>query len=137
MANVTITMTEEQLRLVNKALEEYFRLRLNQWWDFADDVCEQGVDIYSDSPNHDKVFDNYIMRRDLLKSTFEAIFRQLTISNSIKSQDSVDMIDMWETIRHWFWQQKPDEVRKNWTVDSRPPLHEGQYPLPTIKKEGD
>ena len=135
MGKITMTMTEEQLRLVNKAIEEYFRLRLGQFWDFADDVCEQGIDLSSENPNHEKVFDNYLVRRNALKTSFETLFRELTVNTGAKSQDCMDMIDMWETIRHWFWQQKTEDQRKEWTVDSNPPLHEGQYPLPVIKKE--
>ena len=133
--NVSVTMTDEQLRLINTALEEYFRLRLNQWWDFADDVCSEGIDFSNKKPNNDKVFDNYIVRRDALKASFEALFRQLTPNNCIKSQNCIDMIDMWETIRHWFWEQRSEKDKKSWTVDSTPPLHEGQYPLIKIEKE--
>ena len=74
MDNVTITMTEDQLRLVNRALESYFRTRMGQFLDFAYDVCEQGVDLSEDNQNREKVFDNYIMRRNLMKETFETLF---------------------------------------------------------------
>ena len=136
MGRVTVTLTDEQLRLVNRAIEEYFRLRLNQWWDFADDVCLQGVDLSNENPNRGKVFDEYIIRRDALKASFEALFHQFTITTSQKSQDCMDLIDIWDAIRHWIWEQKPPEDRITWTVDAAKPLNEGQYPLPTIKREG-
>lgn len=43
-----LTVTEKQLRLIKTALEEYFRLGLNQWWDLADRLAMIGVDL---SPN--------------------------------------------------------------------------------------
>lgn len=136
MEKVSITLTDEQLRLVNKAIEEYFRLRLGQFRDFADDVCADGVDFSPANENHETLFNNYIVRRNTMHATFEALFRQLTINDGRKSQDCIDLIDIWETVRHWFWEQIPADERPSWTVDSTPPLHEGQYPLPIIKKEG-
>ena len=137
VTNVTITLTEKQLRLVNQALESYFRTRMGQFLDYADDVCMQGVNFSAENPTHDVDFDNFITRRNALKAIMESVFRELTIQTYQKSQDCIDMIDMWEAIRHWLWQQESAERRAEWTVDSRPPLCEGQYPLPVIKKAGE
>ena len=38
-----LTVTEKQLRLINTALGEYFRLGLNQWWDLADRLSTNGA----------------------------------------------------------------------------------------------
>ena len=54
----------------------------------------------------------------------------------MKSQDCIDAIDIWETIRHWFFEQESEGKRTEWYVDYRPPLNEGQYPLPKIEKVG-
>ena len=135
MGKVTITMTDEQLRLVNRALESYFRTRMGQFWDYADDVCMYGVDLSADNPCNDKLFDNYITRRNSLKSIMENVFQSLTFNTCKKSQDCMDIIDIWQTVRYWFWQQKPENERSDWSVDSTPPLCEGQYPLPTIERE--
>ena len=45
-----LTVTKKQLRLIKTALEEYFRLGLNQWWDLADRLAMIGVDL-SPNPN--------------------------------------------------------------------------------------
>lgn len=51
---VTITLTEKQLRLLQTAMEEYFRLRMGQAWDFADDICAMNVDVFDpDNPKGD------------------------------------------------------------------------------------
>ena len=34
----TLEITEKQAEIIKIALEEYFRLRMNQTWDFADDI---------------------------------------------------------------------------------------------------
>ena len=41
---------------------QYFRLRLNQWWDFADNVCMDGIDLSADNPKHDDIFSDFIYR---------------------------------------------------------------------------
>ena len=137
MANVTIMLTDEQLQLVMRACESFFRTRMGQFRDFADDVCAEGVDFSPENENHETLFNNYIVRRNTMKGTFEVIFHELAMSTCQKSQDCMDMIDIWETIRYWIWQQKPADKREDWTVDSRPPMNEGQYPLPIIKREDD
>lgn len=35
----TLELSEEQAEIIKIALEEYFRLRMNQTWDFADSLC--------------------------------------------------------------------------------------------------
>ena len=35
----TLEISEEQAEIIKIALEEYFRLRMNQTWDFADSLC--------------------------------------------------------------------------------------------------
>ena len=34
-----LELSEEQVEIIKIALEEYFRLRMNQTWDFADSLC--------------------------------------------------------------------------------------------------
>ena len=55
----TLEISEEQCEIIKNALEEYFRLRMNQTWDFADDICFDGFNY----KNHTKeVFDERIER---------------------------------------------------------------------------
>lgn len=133
---IRLTVTEGQLKLINRAMEEYFRLRLNQWNGFADDICAEGCDFSKENPKHDDIFSDYIVRRNTLVAALSAIFAALSINkrSSMKSQDCIDAIDIYETIMHWLWEERPDAEKMVWTVDSRKPLNEGQYPLPKIEK---
>lgn len=47
-----ITVTERQLKLINAALEEFFRIGLNQWGDLAERVANIGFEYPpKDMPN--------------------------------------------------------------------------------------
>lgn len=75
--NYTITLTEKQLITVQNALEEYERLRLGQTFEFASDLCEQGVDLTGNNPNREKAFDLYIERRNAFKAVLETLIRDV------------------------------------------------------------
>ena len=54
-----LELSEDQAEIIKIALEEYFRLRMNQTWDFADDICFDGFNY----KNHTKEdFDGRIER---------------------------------------------------------------------------
>ena len=42
MTKYKLELTETQLRIINDALEEYFRIPLNQWGDLADRLAFKG-----------------------------------------------------------------------------------------------
>ena len=55
-----ITVTERQLKLINAALEEFFRIGLNQWGDLAERVANIGFEYPpKDMPNRELVFDRH------------------------------------------------------------------------------
>ena len=59
--------SKEQMNIIQTALEEYFRLRMNQTWDFADSLCFEE----KKKKNHtQEEFDEVINRRDCFKSDF-------------------------------------------------------------------
>lgn len=45
MRKYRLELTEAQLRVVNAALEEFFRLPLNQWDRLAERLAFKGVDL--------------------------------------------------------------------------------------------
>lgn len=122
-------LTEKQIRLVRDALEEYFRIRMNQWEELADSLAIQDIDLSSDNPRHRQIFDEYIMRRDCFKEVFEALGR--VILNMGRTEDQLIAEDIWQVIRHELW--KEQENRSEWCVDSREPLQVSHEPLPEIK----
>ena len=40
-----LELNEKQLRLVKDAMEEYFRIRMNQWDDLSDSLARKNVDF--------------------------------------------------------------------------------------------
>lgn len=73
-----ITVTERQLKLINAALEEFFRIGLNQWGDLAERVANIGFEYPpKDMPNRELVFDRHIHTRDTVRTVLEAAGRIL------------------------------------------------------------
>ena len=59
-----LTLSEKQMQILQLALEEYFRIRLNQWSELADDLAFTGLDY----KNHTKEdFNERIERRDMFR----------------------------------------------------------------------
>lgn len=52
-----LTLTEKQAILIKDALEEYFRIRMNQWGDLAESLVIKNIDLSTDNPNHEKIFE--------------------------------------------------------------------------------
>lgn len=66
-----LEVSEEQAEVIKIALEEYFRLRMNQTGYFADDICFDGFDY----KNHTEDEFNYrIMCRDLFQDKLKNLW---------------------------------------------------------------
>lgn len=61
-----LEISEKQAEIIKIALEEYFRLRLNQWFDFATDISLCGYKYDKSGLENDRKFDDYINRRNEL-----------------------------------------------------------------------
>ena len=136
---IVMRMSENQLRLIQDALEEHFRLRMGQvnLDGLADDLCQQNIDFGDPgTEEHDRLFDNYIERRENAMQKLRE-FMDICFDNSWerkqKTENVICEIDIWHVIRHFFWKQKPPEKRLDWTVDAYPPSREGTEPLPTVE----
>ena len=71
-----ITFTDNQLRVVQRALEGWERLNMGQFWDFTDDIAMVGTDFNPEHPDHKRIVDDYIDRRDKAREMFSAAFRE-------------------------------------------------------------
>ena len=120
-----ITLTENQLRIVQKALEEYFRLRLGQDQEFSEDMASLNTNLSSDHPNHERIFEKYIQRRDHLRELMHAYFRIAFEPCGYLEAKTDDMLiaeDIWDTIRC-------ARGVSRW----QGPLHVGAEPIPDIE----
>ena len=129
MSKYTIEVTEEQLRVIQNCLEEYFRLRMGQDIDFVDDFAALNCDLSSDNPNHNEIFDRFIHRKYALSEVMKAFFRIGYGSRGYLEKKTDDMLiaeDLWDFIRE-------ARGRGHWGG----PLHVGPEPVPKITKEDD
>ena len=128
-----LTLTEKQAILIKDALEEYFRIRMNQWGDLAESLVIKNIDLSTDNPNHEKIFERHITERDAVRNVLECAGRILW-ENQInpKSDEQLIAEDIWQVIRHQLW--KDSENKNDWCVDASEPLRMSDEPLPEMKK---
>lgn len=123
----TMTLTEKQLSVIQIALEEYFRLRLGQTFDFADDLSSLGVDLSPENPKHNWLLDMHICNRDWIEQVMKGIFRTLWPVYGVPKEKTEEMLVaecIWDAIR----------VTRGISRYSKP-MQIGTEPLPIITKE--
>lgn len=113
MKKYEITLTENQMRVVKTALEEYFRLRLGQYMDLCREFAFIGRDCSGDDENHKRVFDSCIQRRDHLEELMRCFFRiafEPTGYLKEKTEDEMIAECIWDAIRFSLGQSRWDSV---------------------------
>lgn len=130
----SMKLNKRQLRAIMVALEEYFRIRMNQWNDVADYLAAMEVDFSPKNPKHEKIFDLYIQRRDDCRSLLETAGR-IAMRDRVcsKTEDMLIAEDIWGVIRHELW--KMDRSHLLHTVDAYPPLISSDEPVVKIERE--
>lgn len=132
----TLELSEKQAEIIKIALEEYFRLRMNQTWDFADDICFEGFDY----KNHTKEeFDEWVKRRDMFKDELEKLLNKvhpLHFRGNKFREKTIEMLraqDIWQVVRHRLWKDRNGD-KDDWCVDSREPMPMTDEPLPKMER---
>lgn len=125
-----ITCTEGQLRLINDAIEGYFRLLLGQYFDYADRIAFAGFDYKNHS---EQDFDERILRRNLAMELFDAIYQRLFPAARDNTTTENALIDIWGTIRHQLWLDR-EEPKPHGKLDSYPPLLRSEQPPVKVRK---
>ena len=134
MRKYRLELTEAQLRVVNAALEEFFRLPLNQWGDLAERLAFNGF-LLSCGKDRDRAFDCCIAKRDAARAVFEAAGKILW-GYEIPPKDDQQLIaeDIWQVIRHQLYLDSGST--DSWRVDAREPLLLGPEPPAKIERIG-
>ena len=128
-----LTLTEKQTVLIKDALEEYFRIRMNQWGDLADSLVMKDIDLSPHNPKHELIFERYITERESVRNILECAGRIIWENQrNPKSEEQLIAEDIWQVIRHQLW--KDSENKVEWCVDAREPLRMSDEPLPEIKE---
>ena len=132
----TLEVSEEQAEIIKIALEEYFRLRMNQTWDFADDICFDGFNY----ENHTKEdFNERIENRDMLSNGLEKLLNTvhpLRLRDGNYRNRSIEMRraqDIWQVIRYQLWVDRHGDG-DSWCVDSRKPTCMSGELLPKMRR---
>jgi hypothetical protein len=113
-----LTVNDRQLRLMLDAIEEYFRIRMGQFFQLSDDLC------FSDFGNGytKEEFDQAIKDRNEVLDMFKYISRIAFKGKPSKKTEEMQVgIDMWEMIRHRLWLDLPEPKSHN-TTDAREPI---------------
>ena len=121
-----ITLTENQLRVVRIALEEYFRLRMGQDMDFCDDIAFMNIDVSQENPDHERIFDRAITKRNCMREIMSAFFKIAFGAYGVSEEKTDDMLiaeDIWDAIR-------VETGISRW----KSVLHVSSEPVPKIKK---
>lgn len=123
---VIIELTEPQAVIVKVALEEWFRLRMGQYSDLANDLA---LYDYKRNPANPKDFDYRIVRRDaiseLIKAMLRIAFPQYGVPEKITPETHIAS-DIWSTLRYELG------PKTEWCST---PFQMGPEPLPKITVE--
>lgn len=128
-------LSEEQAEIIKISLEEYFRLRMNQVMDFANDLAFEGFNY----KNHtSEEFDNRIECRDEMERELNILLRRfhpLSGRGGYRPQ-TMEMLraqDVWQVLRQRLYLDR-DGDPDGWSVDARDPMSMTGEKLPSIKK---
>ena len=134
----TLELSKEQAEIIKIALEEYFRLRMNQTWDFADSLCFEDL-----KKNHTKEeFNKCIENRDMFRGEMEKLLNTvhpLHFRGNKFREQTIEMRraqDIWQVIRHKLWIHRNGD-KDDWCVDARKPMPMTGEPLPKMKGIND
>ena len=125
----TIELTENQVRVIQNALEEYFRLRMGQDIEFCMNMAMLNADLSPDNPHHELIFDRYIQRRNHMEEVMRAFFRIAFEPTGYLKEKTDDMLIaecIWDAIRC-------ERGLSRWEQ----PLHTGSEPVPKINVTGE
>lgn len=132
-----LEISEKQAEIIKIALEEYFRLRMNQWWDFANEVAATGFEYNKDDPENSKRFDAYIERRDKSEKLFQEAMKVAQSGDQRPYiPQTVEMLraqDIWQVIRHRLYLDRGGRIN-DMVVDARMPIKRTGEKLPEMKQ---
>ena len=120
-----VELTEEQARVAQKCFEFYMRFMMGQDYNVSEEVAMTGVD-FGPGPEHDRIFNAYIQRRDHLREIMKCYFRIGFGMHGVpkeKTEDGMIAECMWDAMRFARGQSRWDA-----------PFQIGSEPVPKIIK---
>ena len=117
----SLTLTDNQLRVVQDALEWFFRIQMGQFFDYSTEVAKNGYEYDKNDPENDEKFYQYIRRRNDSKVMFDAAYRIACPNPGPITADMMTAEDMYAIIKHFRWEERP-EPKSHDSVDSYKPI---------------
>lgn len=133
----TLEISEKQAEIIKIALEEYFRLRMNQWNDFATSVAFSGYEHEKLNKSNLEKFNACVERRNSSERVFMAAMEvaQPARQNCGFIPQTEEMLiaqDIWQVIRHMLFLDRGGDLN-SWCVDARKPMKMSDEELPKMK----
>ena len=130
MTDYIIKVSANQMRIIQNALEYFFRVRMGQFFDLAHDIAFEGFNY----KNHlDEEFSERAERRIAAETLFDKGYLAATGGEwRIKTPDVENAIDIWHVIRHQRWKDNPN--RSDCTMDACEPFQIAGEPLCTVER---
>ena len=131
----TLELSEEQAEIIKIALEEYFRLRMDQTWDVADSLCFEDLKENHTKEEFNKCIENRDMFRDGLEKLLNKVHPLRFRGNKFREQ-TIEMRraqDVWQVIRYKLWKDRHGD-KDDWCVDAREPMPMTDEPLPKMER---
>lgn len=133
-ADTSMHVTADEARFLQATLEEYFRLRLNQWFDFTTDVATAGFVYNKDNPDNSRLFNEYISRRNRAQDQFGQQFARFRPWSTSQTIDMRRAQDIWQVIRYRLYLDRGGDPN-SYVVDARPPMTLTGEPFPKFRLE--
>lgn len=117
-----LTLTEKQLRVINAALEEYFRAALGQWDLLAERLAFRGL---NDHPNNNIELVRRMTKKDAARRMLNAVGEILVDRYDIpKQEEDMIAIDMWRILRRELTPEslKQEIYRDTYHESDEPPI---------------
>ena len=128
----TLELSKEQAEIIKIALEEYFRLRMNQWFDFATNIALCGYEYDKSDQDNNRKFNAYINRRNESQELFEKAFQTAQPNFQLKTAEMMIAEDIWQVIRHKLYLDRGGDPN-GWSVDAREPIKLSDETLPKME----
>ena len=97
-----ITLTEEQIAIVERYVEITMRLFMGQDWMFTDKLAGLNFDLSPKNPHHKAIFDKYIRNRDHIREIMKAAYRIAFEPYGYLEHKTDEMLEaetIWDAIR--------------------------------------
>lgn len=126
-----LNINENQAYVLRDALEEYCRIRMGQWDIISDSLAFKNFEYLHDADDEswNNGFRERLNKRDIVTKVLSVLDAVLKDELGKKSESQLVAEDIWRVVKHELWESQ-EHGQDDWSVDSAPPLHVSQEPMP-------